>query len=455
MVKTEIKVFAAILAIGVAGGAFFVGWLMGNDWQLSNEPMQLTPTIDGVIGEKEWMRCSYNNIPFYLDIDNQLDPVENKANVDGWNYLSVAEDENFYYFAVDLCSDRTNTMNGEWFAFHLANRLPDTLDSKLAFWSLEDFGYEYLFYNVSDNSVFDHYFDPGSSTVNYYDVPIVPEMDTMEVLRGTTEGGFQEFWTVDDHEFFEVTSKYYEAESMWFPGDFVDVQFGVNITEKFPDEDVSTVMSSLSGMAVRIVIESNLTSNPPIHMGDPSLIHFSIAEHGGMPSNINDGLFLSNYEEKTFTANETWFLESSLDYNTINATNGMFYFTIHAYNDEDLVEPTAYRFLIDKISLKFTMTSIDSIVGTTIAPANYDIAYSFGPSENCKEDHRMFEFKVAKSEYPPLDDEMLYLNLAGYGTMLITGTNYWVYPVFNFPIPPIFYSIDNKYEFLAFDMSIT
>ncbi len=454
MAKKGIMILGAILAIGVAGGAFFVGWLMGNDWQFSGDPKQITPEIDGIIEKSEWLRGSYYNLPFYLDIDNTIDPVESKSNVDGWNYLSVAEDENFYYFAADLCSDRTNNKDGEWFAFHLANRLPDALSSSLAFWALEDYGYEYFFYNVSDNSVFDYYLNYGPSTYNYYDIPIVPEMDQMTVLRGDVTGNFDDFMATNDNEFLEVTSVFYESEGLWLSGDFVDVHFGVNITEKFPDEDVSAVMSSLTDMDVRIVMESNLTSNPPIHVGDPDLIHFSIAEHGGMPGNLSDVMFLSNIEEKTFVANSTYYIESDLDHNTINATDGMFYFTIHAWNDEDLA-PTGYEFKIDKISLKFTIDEIDSIVGTSIATANYDIAYSYGPSANCDEDHRMFEFKVAKSEYPVLADDMLYLNLAGYGTMMMTGTNYWVYPVYDFPIPPLYYAIDNHFEFITLDMSIT
>jgi hypothetical protein len=60
---------------------------------------------------------------------------------------------------------------------------------------------------------------------------------------------------------------------------------------------------------------------------------------------------------------------------------------------------------------------------------------------------------VAKSEFPALDGDTLYLNLAGYGTMLMTGTNYWVYPVYDFPIPPIYYGVDNRLEFITLDMS--
>ncbi|MHA1198398.1 MAG: hypothetical protein ACTSQF_03505 [Candidatus Heimdallarchaeaceae archaeon] len=453
MAKKGIMIIGAILAISIAGGALFVGWLMGNDWQFSGDPKQITPEIDGIIEKSEWIRANYYNLPFYLDIDNTIDPLESKANVDGWNYLSVGEDEDYYYFAVDLCSDRTNNKDGEWFAFHLANQLPDALSSNLAFWALEDYGYEYLYYNVSGNNIFDYALDYGVGSQSYYDIPIVPQMDTMDVLRGSASGGFDEFQSVADNEIFEVTSIFYEAESIWLAGDFVDIHFGVNITEKLPDEDVSAIMASMTDMDVRIVIESNLTSNPTIHLGDPDLIHFSVAEHGGMPGNISDASFLNNIEEKTFTANSTYYVDSDLDHTTINATDGMFYFTIHAWNDEDAANPTGYEFLIDKISLKFTISEIYSIVGTSLASANYDIAYSYGPSDKCAEDHRMFEFKVAKSEFPALADEVLYLNLAGYGTMLMTGTNYWVYPVYDFPIPPVYYAVDNQFEFITLDMS--
>ena len=115
-------ILGIIFALILAGGAFFVGWFYANDWQFSDDPRQLTPIIDGIIGKQEWIRSSYHNIPFYLDVDNDLDTLVNKSNVDGWNYLSVAEDADFYYFAVDLCSDRTNNMDGEWFSVHLANR---------------------------------------------------------------------------------------------------------------------------------------------------------------------------------------------------------------------------------------------------------------------------------------------------------------------------------------------
>jgi len=33
--STSIKITAIVLALAVGGGAFFVGWLMGNDWQFN------------------------------------------------------------------------------------------------------------------------------------------------------------------------------------------------------------------------------------------------------------------------------------------------------------------------------------------------------------------------------------------------------------------------------------
>jgi len=448
-------IIAVALALVIGGGAFFVGFLSSNDWMVNTDPTQITPTIDGIIEKREWLRSSYYNIPFYLDIDNTVDPVVDLANVDGWNYLSVAEDEDYYYIAADLCSDRTNNKVDEWFALHLANRLPDTYSSRIAFYALEDFGYEYFFYDVEGDIPFAHQLNPSFGTLNSYDVPIVPETDLMILERGSVSGDFNDIWTEYDDLNITLTSAYYEdVPGLWLEGQFFTLQFGVNVTEKFPDEEIGTFMASLSDMDLEYRLKSNLTGDP-VHLGDPTRYFAVVAEHGGMPGNMSELGFLNDYNQLTFTANNTVSSTVDLNHNFINATNGMFYFSIYGWNDEDVANPTNFEMEIDKLSLKFTTDDFSSIVGNTIGNGNYDIAYGYGPSDNCAEDHRMFEFKIAKSEFPTLDDEMLYLNLAGYGTMMIAGTNYWVYPAFGFPIPPLYYSIDDKTEFLTFDMSIT
>ena len=450
-----IQITAIFLAIIVAGGAFFVGWLIGNDWQFGNEPKQITPTIDGIIEKREWVRSSYYNIPFYLDVDNEIDPLEGVANVDGWNYLSVAEDENNYYIAVDLCSDRTNNTEDEWFAIHLANRLPDTLGSSLAFYSLENYGYEYLFYNVSGSEVFADDIELGISSEDYYDIPIVPEMDSMEILRGSYTGDFYDIWTQYDNKNITISSNHYEASPVWLEGDFLALHFGVNIAEKFPDIDTGAFMSSLSNMQLRYRLKANMTSNPPGHMGIANEFFCAIVEHGGEPGNISDFSFLNNYNTLTFAADTIVTGGVNLEYADINSTTGMFYFSVYGFNDPDVVDPTAFEIEIDKLSLKFTTDELHYIVGTSIDNENYDIAYTFGSSDNCAENHRMFEFKIAKSEFPPLEDEFLYLNIAGYGTLMLIGTNYWMYPIFGYPFPPTVVSLSNRLQFITLDMSIT
>ena len=453
MAKT-ITMTAVVLALAIGGGAFFVGYLMGNDWLLNSNPSQITPTIDGIIEKREWLRSTYYNIPFYLDIDNTIDPLVHLPNVDGWNYLSVAEDEDFYYIALDLCSDRTNNTEDEWLALHLANRIPDTYGSKLAFYSLEDFGYEYLYYDVSNDEVFDFYLNANPGTIPYYDIPIVPEMDTFDVLRGSIDGDLYDMWTEYDDKNLTATSIYYESQGIWLAGDFLDLHFGINVTEKIPDEIIPAFMASISDMDLHYTLRSNLTSNPPAQYGDPSLIYFCLYEHGPTPGNISDFSFVDYTTDMYFPANSISQGSVNLDYTRMNLTDGMFYFTLHCWNDPNPA-PAGYEIQFDKLSLKITGGDIASLIGSTVAESNYELAFSFGSSDNCEDGHRMFEFKIAKSEFPDLDDDFLYLNVAGYGTMMMAGSNYWMYPFYDFPIPPMFDDLNNKLEFLVLDMSAT
>ncbi len=441
------------ILVGTAG---FVGWLWGNDWMFSSKPKQITPDMDGVINKREWARASYS-IPFYLDVDNTIDTTVGKANVDGWNYMHVAEDDNYYYIGLDLCSDRTDNTNGEWISFQLANRLPDTGGSKLAFYALEDYGYEYLFYNVSDDSVFEYTYSPGTpGTMDYYDIPLFPEADYMEVFRGGMDGDFEDFWADYDDENFTITSSYYDqVPALWLDGDFVAIHFGVNITEKLPDEEISSFLASMTDMDLNLRLKSNLTANIANNLGRAETFFFAVAEHGPMPGNMSEIGFLNSYNEILLAADSITSSTADLDHFSINATTGMFYFSLYGWNDFNATDPTSFEVQIDKMSIKFTTERMNSIIGNSISPGNYEIAYSYGSSDKCSEDHRMFEFKMAKSEFPPSQEDILYVCVAGYGTMAIVNTNYWVYPTYGYPLPPIFTSVDDFQDFLPLDMSIT
>ncbi len=447
-------ILGILFTLILAGGAFFVGWYYANDWQFSNDPQQITPVIDGIIEKNEWIRSSYNNIPFYLDVDNELDPVENKTNVDGWNYLSVGEDADYYYVAVDLCSDRTNNKNGEWFALNLANRLPDTTYSKLAFYALEDFGYEFFYYNVSDDSVFEDELYTYFPHQIHYDIPIVPETDILEVFRGNITGDFYDIWGDYDDMNITATSRFYTNDSNWLAGNFLDIHFGVNILEKFPDVNITAFTSTLIDMELVYKLQSNLTADPS-HFFEADKFHCSIAEHGGEPGDMDSGYFLNNYTPISFNDNIYSIGSVDLNHTNYNPSTGMFYFSIHCWNEVNASHSTGYELQIDKLNLKFTSYALGYVVGNSIASGNYEIAYSYGPSENSPEDHRMFEFKIAKAEFPTLDDEFLYLNIAGYGTLAMEGTNFWMYPMNGDPMPPVQSSITDYRQFAKFDMSIT
>ena len=183
--KKSIKniILATSLLVIIGGGGFILGWLSNNSFYFSSNPKEITPELDGEYNEREWLRASYYNIPFYLDVNNTVDPIVDKANVDGWNYLSVAEDDDYYYVGLDLCSDRTNNMEGEWISLGLGNRIPDTTGSELAFFALENYGFEYMIYNVSAEKVVDYEVNyiPEGHTFN--SIPFVPEYNNYEVIN--------------------------------------------------------------------------------------------------------------------------------------------------------------------------------------------------------------------------------------------------------------------------------
>ncbi|NHK32300.1 MAG: hypothetical protein FK730_13175 [Asgard group archaeon] len=448
-------ILTIVLIILISGGTFMVGFLWARDFQFIISPTEITPELDGIIEKKEWSRATYNNIAFYLDVDNTIDPIESKSNVDGWNYMHIAEDADYYYVALDLCSDRTNNMEDEWISYFVANRMPEIYGSSLALHSLVDRGFEYVYYNVSGDNVFPDDQDVGGGSNNFYDIPIVPETDIIDVMIGNTSSTYLDFWHNNDGKEYSIESYFTLPAVLWDEANYIDLQFGIDIGEKMPNIDTASFVSAITDMDLYYRMGSNLESNPGDHISFAERFFCTIAEHGGMPSEHSDPLFLVDDNLVFFPADTMINGNVDLDNNNINATDDMFYFTIHCYNEFNATYPTDFILNIDNLALKFTTTNYHTTVGSTVAPTNYDIAWSYGPSENCVEDHRMFEFRIAKAEFPNVDDDMLYLCVAGYGTMAITGTNFWQYPVYGFPMTPIMSFINDHNDFLAFDMSST
>lgn len=449
-------ILTIVLIILISGGTFMVGFLWARDFQFIISPTEITPVLDGIIEKKEWSRASYNNIAFYLDVDNTVDPIESKSNVDGWNYMHVAEDADYYYIALDLCSDRTNNMEDEWISFFLANRMPEIYSSNLALHSLVDRGFEYVYYNISSDAVFPNDQYVGAGTNNFFDIPIVPETDIIDVMFGNTSSSYLDFWHSYDSREYSIESHLTNPYPLgWDDGDYIGVQFGINIAEKMPNIDTLSFISDITDLDLSYGMSSNLESNPGDHINFAERFTCVIAEHGGMPGDYENSSFLLDDNPIYLPANSLIFGNVDLDHTGINASDNMFYFTLHCYNEVNGTYPTDYVLNIDNLALKFTTTNYYTTIGSTVAPANYEIAWSYGPSENCVEDHRMFEFRIAKAEFPNVGDDMLYVSIAGYGTMMIVGTNYWQYPVFGYPMTPLMNFINDDNDFLAFDLSST
>jgi hypothetical protein len=66
----------------------------------------------------------------------------------------------------------------------------------------------------------------------------------------------------------------------------------------------------------------------------------------------------------------------------------------------------------------------------------------------------MFEFSIAKSEFPEMPDDKLYVMVGGYGTMSLVGTNYWAYPGDNNNNPLVNFP-EHMSDFVCLDMSST
>lgn len=447
------KGLAIALIIIISGSALFIGFLWGNDFQFSDKPKAITPTLDGIINKNEWKRANYYNLPFYLDVDNSFDPLVSKRNVDGWNYISVGEDEENYYIALDLCSDRTNNLEGEWISFHTANRMPEIASSKLALQSLVDYSYEYLYYNVSNDEAFNPFVSSFPFPSNYYDIPYVPEYDSLDLIKGVAENSYLGFWDSSDGQSYRLESNYVEAQSGWSEGEFIDVMFGINITKKLPQDDVATFFSSITDLDLNFILASDLTAQSSGQLSNAEKFYCGVYEHGGIPGNISDILsFTANPNVIEFQNDTVEYATVDLDHTTINTTNGMIYFTFHCFNEMNTTYDTNYNVYFDKFSLKITTDSLGTLFGNTITSGGYDIAWSYGVSDMCAKEHRMFEFKIAKSEFPDQIVDKLYLFIAGYGTMSFQGTNYWAYPGSS-EDNPYHGAPDSRSLFLSLDMS--
>ena len=81
---------------------------------------------------------------------------------------------------------------------------------------------------------------------------------------------------------------------------------------------------------------------------------------------------------------------------------------------------------------------------------NYQIEWGFGASPGNSTDHRMFEISIPKSELEHYkSNQELGIVVGGYGTMAITGTNWWCFSKVDYYLPYLESSQYNYYEMIG------
>jgi hypothetical protein len=386
----------------------------------------------------EWKDAKYYNIPFWLNSNNSIDSVTGTRNVDGWNYISVAEDDDYYYIALDMCSDQTNNTDGEWIDFYLANRLPEFL-SPLSLHALRDRGAEWICMDIDAGAPFPRSVDIHGGISEYNDIPIVDPADNVSIIAGETNDTYAAYWRSGDVNYtissVVGTDLYNAAVGGLITGNEIIWEMAINITEKLPDGYEPTFFSGITGIDVNLEIGGNLTSIDGLQYIEndtageilvylqPNMNHVDASD----PAIFDAG----GGEWIPFDAGEMVDFTLPVNPSMVNATTGMIYLTMIGYNELNSTAPAAYEVYIDKASLSISTKDHDSYVDTTVDSDNYDLAWGYGPSPNIEAEHRMYEFRVAKSEFPVLDPsmpDMLNVFIAGYGTLALEDTDFWIYP---------------------------
>lgn len=346
--------------------------------------------VDGIISAGEWDNA-VNITKWYMDADPE--------NIDGYNYMYLTEDRDNVYIALDLASDQTNDEAGEWVGLWLNTNetVIDTFDfmerDQLWYDNLNE-GMESLIYDV-DNDQIMPYFDYTSGYEEFAGFTI-RSLNGFNAIEGTFEGTIDDVNSGSDGNPATMTA-------VWNGTDYVyRLDIEVTISDYF---DVFPELYTEESLAIGI--NSQLSNNVTIN------------DHYYTIQNSAGDLLLNNPKQtkmiNTGTSYElTVGIEGSRDNYTQDDTILISYIG---------VGDVPFKTNFDSFMMVFKHTPVTSIAdGAVRYPystiSDFDIAWTFGPSENNASDHRMFEFKIPKSELEGYEmDTDLGLFIGGYGTL--------------------------------------
>lgn len=404
-----------ILVLSIITNLTLLGLLLNSRGNSTPLPKTSSVGIDGIITETEWSNADWN-ISFYLDVNNTAD-WNGKINVDGNNTMYIGQDSSNLYIALDLWCDRSDNVTGEWVGLWL-NTNNRTFTGYTEWMDYLNDGVESLIHNVET----DQPWDPFTNYVANY-VQYIKDNSTYTSIYGETEGNwgnFQYFWRDD----FNITSALVGSDHLY------RIDFSIDLDDWFPYYEVFDV---LQGMEVWLNTKSNITI-------DNHDIIFWYSD-GSMPPMTD-----SNQVKPLNTG--TSYQLNTISYGMGNLTaDHEFKFSLYGNHTNP--------FMINLDILHFKIFLNESnwagIVGSPLSSIkNYQIEWGFGASPGNSTDHRMFEISIPKSELEHYkSDQELGIVVGGYGTMAITGTNWWCFSKVDYYIPYLNSSQYNYYEMIG------
>ncbi len=394
--STRLVVVATVVFLTISSG------VVGNPWDdsITSDSFLISGSntassfnaflIDGDIAEDEWS-SPVHKIQWYMDADPE--------NSDGYNYMYIDEDPYNLYIALDLCSDQTNNESGEWVGVWLNTNETDVFNNEWDYpveWEAAlDKGMESLLHDVENDRTIDFFTDIGLS-------PWTSVKPSEWIVVSGTLDGTQSDILWDDDIFLNMVSEFNGTHYLY------RLDLDIDFYDSFPffeDMYVEHVQE------VRFWIRSKHNT--------------TIDDHFVSVSN-NQGALNPDIEEAVGTgvSEALW----NVDIFRENFTSGTnLRISMNGVNDAPF--NTSFDFMQYDIYINQPTVIGQNSVYPYASIRNYDIAWSYGPSENNASDHRQFEIKIPKSELEGYEMETnLGVIVGGYGTLASwPGTHRWVF----------------------------
>jgi len=345
-------------------------------------------TIDGDLSDSDWASADHK-VEWYMNADPE--------NSDGNNYMYLTEDTDNLYVGLDLCSDVTNDETGEWVGIWLNTNQTQVNNAS---WEIPvqweaalNRGMESLVHDV-DNDVTMPLFWGALDSRIYPITELIPE-------NGTFDGTPSDVQTINS-VYAILTSEYNGSHYLTRFDYRIDFY---NIYTLFEDLRVEQLRYvTLDYRSFHNVSINEYFLSVSDNSGNLNQSFKLEMDNGTSPVISN----LAIYPESFTSESEVILSLNGVSTVPFNSSYDYLRFNVYFNATQFVGDHSAYAY-------------------TTIQ--DYDIAWSYGPSENNASDHRQFEVKIPKSELEGYEtDTDLGIIVGGYGTLIqFPNTHNWVY----------------------------